>query len=62
MGLPVNIAARLQAATKEFNNDFVISAFAFDLLEQKPGSIQKKAHLKGIKDEIPCYLIGEAYA
>jgi adenylate cyclase len=61
MGLPVNVAARLQGATKTFNNGFVISADAFDLITDKPPHIQKTAQLKGIKEDILCYLVGEAY-
>ena len=61
MGLPVNVAARLQGVTKTFNNSFVISADAFDLLITKPENILKAAHLKGIQDVIPCYLIGKKY-
>jgi adenylate cyclase len=61
MGLPVNIAARLQATTKDFNNSFVISEAAFSLLKEKPKSLQRTTSLKGIKDAIACRLIGEDY-
>ena len=33
MGLPVNIASRLQAKTKELNNDMLISEYAYTLLD-----------------------------
>ena len=36
MGYPVNIAARLQNATKDVNNSFLVSADVFDLLRNKP--------------------------
>jgi adenylate cyclase len=61
MGLPVKIAARLQATTKDFNNSFVISETAFSFLKEKPKSLKRTALLKGIKDAIPCRLIGNDY-
>jgi adenylate cyclase len=35
MGLPVNIAARIQTATKDLNNSFIASATILELLEKK---------------------------
>ncbi len=61
MGLPVNIASRLQAATKDFNNSFIMSDIAYSLLKEKPKADMKEAHLKGIKEKVLCHLIGEAY-
>jgi adenylate cyclase len=61
MGFAVNVAARLQASTQEFNNNFVVSETAFKELINKPQGIRKLAHLRGIHDVIPCYLIGEPY-
>jgi class 3 adenylate cyclase len=61
MGLPVNITARLQATTNDFNKSFVISEAAFCLLKEKPKSLQRTALLKGVKDAIVCRLIGEDY-
>jgi adenylate cyclase len=61
MGLPVNIAARLQATTKDFNNSFVISEIAFSLLKEKPKNLLTTVQLKGIKDDMACRLIGESY-
>jgi adenylate cyclase len=61
MGAPVNIAARLQAATKDYNNSFIISGKAFNLLSAKPSDIAASAKLRGIKDPIDIHLIGEPY-
>lgn len=61
MGAPVNIAARLQSATKEYNNSFIISGNAFNLLSVKPSNSPASAQLKGIKDSIDIHLIGKPY-
>jgi adenylate cyclase len=62
MGLPVNIAARLQAETKELNNDLLISEDAYRLLKNTnintPG---KKVRLKGISEPVEVRLMGNAY-
>jgi adenylate cyclase len=61
-GLPVNIAARLQAATKQLNNSFVISEEAFEQsADQLPG-IKKELQIKGVKDPITVHLIGNPYS
>lgn len=62
MGYPVNIAARLQDATKTLNNSFVISAAAYRLLKKPPyaigaGSLQ----LKGVSNACDVFLIGKPY-
>jgi len=62
MGLPVNIAARLQNATKELHNNFIVSAEAYYHLP-----VTHQTHtltyvrLKGIADEVKVFLVGEAY-
>ncbi len=62
MGFPVNVAARLQAATKELNNSFLISAKAFQLLRNQPReAICTNINLKGIKDPFAVYLIGQPF-
>jgi adenylate cyclase len=58
MGLPVNVASRLQAATRELNNSFVVSKDVYDLLEDPPASDAINLDLKGIKYHLPVYLIG----
>lgn len=61
MGLPVNIAARLQDATKDLNNNFIISAEAADLLPHRKHGIPAQVILKGIPEAVPVYLIGTTY-
>jgi len=61
MGVAVNIAARLQQATKDYNNSFIISNKAFDLLSTKPSHTSTSAKLKGIKEAINIHLIGMPY-
>src|SRR5690606_1065909 len=62
MGYPVNVAARLQDATKELNNRFVISAQAYRLLKKPPYSSKKTTlKLRGINEEIAVELIGKPY-
>ena len=63
MGHAVNIAARLQGATKQLNNNFLISSAAFELLKQQP-SESESAHLalKGVNDLLEVRMIGEMYA
>ncbi|HEU4473138.1 MAG TPA: adenylate/guanylate cyclase domain-containing protein [Flavisolibacter sp.] len=60
MGLPVNIASRLQAATKELNNSFVVSDRIAALYggEEKA---KKKLKLKGISEKVTVHLFGHAY-
>jgi adenylate cyclase len=59
MGQSVNIASRLQAATKELNNKFVISDRAFNMLKHSPESIE--AVIKGLDDRFVVRLIGPNY-
>jgi len=60
MGLPVNIAARLQSATKELNNDFVLSEEVYRLLNI--GEIEMAAiPLRGVSDEQNVRLAGNPY-
>jgi adenylate cyclase len=62
MGLPVNMAARLQEATKEVNNSFLISEYAFsyinDCTEKFPSS---EINLKGISEMQKVFLFGKDY-
>lgn len=63
MGYPVNVASRLQAATKELNNNFIVSSTVFKMLENpKLNSQQVNANLKGVRDACELHLIGKAYA
>ncbi|GEO03704.1 hypothetical protein AAE02nite_13680 [Adhaeribacter aerolatus] len=62
MGYPVNIAARLQAATKELNNSFVISALAYRLLKNPPYAVGcSYLNLKGVSTAYEVKLIGNPY-
>jgi len=62
MGHPVNVAARLQNATKELNNSFVVSEDLYKLLapsEQRWPSTT--LHAKGVSSDMTVYLMGNAY-
>ncbi|WP_210489905.1 adenylate/guanylate cyclase domain-containing protein [Rufibacter aurantiacus] len=62
MGFPVNVAARLQAATKELNNSFVISEAAYGMLRNPPFSVRTaKINLKGVSNAFEVMLIGKPY-
>src|SRR5688572_8645584 len=63
MGYPVNVASRLQSATKELNNNFIVSSAVFKMLKSpQPNNNAVKVNLKGVT--LPCelHLIGKAYA
>lgn len=62
MGLPVNIAARLQAATKEMNNNLLISDEAYSLLNPEADTKAVAIQLKGISRPVPVRMLGNAYA
>lgn len=62
MGMPVNIAARLQAMTRELNNNIIISE---ELAKHSTASFTiplNHVKLKGIDNDIPIYLIGSPFA
>jgi adenylate cyclase len=61
MGLPVNIAARLQAETKELNNDLLISEEAYRLLENPADTERRQVRLKGISQPLQVRLMGQPY-
>lgn len=63
MGLPVNIASRLQAKTKELNNDMLISEYAYSLLDSaEPMFHQKTVSLQGISHSQQIRLAGKPYS
>jgi len=62
MGMPVNIASRIQTATKEVNNSFLISDSVHRLLKQPPKVSQMKIALKGVKDLFNVHLCGKSYS
>jgi adenylate cyclase len=62
MGYPVNVASRLQAATKELNNNFLVSSGVFkqlDNLDTTPPCVT--TYLKGVTTPLEIYLLGKAY-
>lgn len=62
MGLPVNIASRLQAATKELNNSFVVSDHAFSFLQNAPQKpLSASIFLRGLSGIQKVFLLGDAY-
>jgi len=63
MGLPVNIASRLQAKTKELDNDLVISEDAYQLLYDDEGITQSQTvQLQGISQGQQVRLAGKHYS
>ena len=61
MGFAVNIASRLQNATKELNNDFIVSSEIYHLLID-PAPLQPKSIIvKGISSPLAVYLLGKPY-
>jgi adenylate cyclase len=63
MGLPVNIASRLQAKTKELNNDFLLSEDAYQLLADDKAIVRHQTvQLQGIRHEQQVRLVGKPYS
>jgi adenylate cyclase len=62
IGYPVNVAARLQAATKEMDNSFLISEKAFLLLAEPSSNVDfAELDLKGVKAPVRAFLLGRPY-
>jgi adenylate cyclase len=62
MGLPVNIAARLQGATKELNNSFIVSDYAYSFLQNKIKNFPTaNISLRGLSGICKVFLLGNAY-
>jgi adenylate cyclase len=62
MGYAVNIASRIQAATKEFNNNFIVSSAVFRELRNPVNHVVKpNATLKGVAEAMDLFLIGKSY-
>lgn len=62
MGLPVNVAARLQEATKVANNSFLVSEYAYCFKATSsyiPSSIE--LNLKGVTGNVKAFLLGDVY-
>jgi adenylate cyclase len=62
MGYPVNIASRIQTATKELNNNFIVSSTAHQLLDNPAGNtLTANVNLKGVPNPYELHLIGKPY-
>ncbi len=62
MGHAVDVASRIQAATKELNNDFIVSRDVYELLPQgNAKATRRRARLKGLSEEYELCLIGNPY-
>jgi adenylate cyclase len=62
MGLPVNIASRLQAKTRELDNDLIISEDAYQLLAYDQDIVQQQTvQLQGIRQGQQIRLAGKSY-
>ena len=63
MGLPVNVAARLESSTKELNNNFIVSEYVYDMLADQNGlPEQKQINLKGISEPFLVRLMGKPFS
>ena len=63
MGYPVNVASRLQTATKELNNNFIVSADVVNVLRDPLLEGESRTiHLKGVAEPLGVHLIGRTYA
>jgi len=61
MGYAVNIASRLQTATKDLNNNFIVSSEIYRLLNC-PSEIQSESIVaKGVSNPLAVYLMGKQY-
>jgi len=62
MGHPVNVASRLQSATRELNNSCVVSAQVHELLAADMQT-DACAHIrvKGVNDELKVFLLGKSF-
>ena len=62
MGFPVNVASRLESATKELSNNFIISEYVYELLKDKSEpKEQKQIKLKGVSDPFSVRLMGKKF-
>jgi adenylate cyclase len=61
MGQPVNTASRLQNATKEINNNFIVSEDTFKLLDNNEYYPSEDLKLKGLANLIKVRLLGHHY-
>lgn len=63
MGLPVNVTARIQEATREVNNSFLISEYVHSLISDHAKNHQSvNIKLKGVSDTLKVFLLGYPYS
>jgi adenylate cyclase len=62
MGFAVNIASRLQNATKEFNNNLIVSEDIYNLLAHRASWESRTILLKGVSYPVTIYLLGQPYS
>jgi adenylate cyclase len=62
MGFPVNVAARLESATKELNNNYIISDDAYKFLNESNNAPEKQINLKGVSEPFCVRLMGTNYS
>jgi len=62
MGFPVVIAARLESATKELNNNLVVSEYFYKKLNIDSSIPKKKIKLKGVSTKIEVRLLGQEFS
>ncbi|MEK6712349.1 MAG: adenylate/guanylate cyclase domain-containing protein [Nitrospinota bacterium] len=62
IGFSVNVAARLEAATKEVNNSFLVSEVVYRLLADPPPAVSScQIELKGVTEPCRVFLLGRPY-
>jgi adenylate cyclase len=62
IGFPVNVAARLQNATKELNNNLLVSKEVYELLSNTSiASTPSSVFVKGISEPLTVYPLGKPY-
>ncbi|RAJ37143.1 adenylate/guanylate cyclase domain-containing protein [Pedobacter cryoconitis] len=61
MGLPVNIASRLQGETKGLHNNLIVSKLTYDLLTDPKDAELKSVQLKGISAAMNVMLMGNTF-
>jgi len=62
MGIPVNIASRLESSTKELNNNFIVSDYVYRFLNGSNNAPKKQIKLKGVSEPFDVRLVGEEYS
>lgn len=62
MGFAVNVASRLETATKELNNNFIISDYAYNYLKRNnKDAAKKQIILKGVSEPFSVRLLGHPF-